>query len=164
MCYQLGHFGAVLGLEAPARARLRFTAPARISEPGPGRHGIIERRAEPAVVHWRPWLSALRLGVESLVRPASPSPRCHCGCGERRPGASGGRHWAAAGRQVPGACLGQTRAFGFVCKRFAAGRGLGLSRRPRAEAATLASSEPVRAISWRSVHSAARKCRRSDRL
>ena len=29
-----GHFGAVLGLEVPLWARLRFPAPARISEPG----------------------------------------------------------------------------------------------------------------------------------
>ena len=171
MCYQLGHFGAVLCLESPSRARLRFAVPTRISEAGPCRHEIFERRAERVVVHWRPWLSALRLGFESLVRTASPSRRCRrlaAAAAENDapalPLGSGGRHWAAAGREVSGACLGQTRAFGIVCMLSAAARGLELSRRPRAEAATLASSEPVRAISWRSVHSTARKCRRSDRL
>ena len=44
-----------------------------------------------------------------------------------------------------------------------AARGLGLSRHPWAEAATLASLEPVQAISWRSVHADARRCRRRDR-
>ena len=64
--------------------------------------------------------------------------------------------WAAAGREVPGACLGQTQDFGFVWQRVHAlcsgawTRTLAASR-SWAEAATLASSEPVRAISWRSV-------------
>ena len=64
--------------------------------------------------------------------------------------------WAAAGREVPGACLGQTQDFGFVWQRVhalcsGAWTWTLAASRSWAEAATLASSEPVRAISWRSV-------------